>query len=370
MGGTRPTSSFPQCLSQDVWALVDASLKSALHALEKIIDDPTAWEHWCRTGGGTAGERLLQLLQAMFGLTASATGLDVSQIRDRGNCTAIARSIHSSVAAAYQAYAMSLAWRQLSSWLHSPRTRASILHAGPVLHGISCAHHACCLASGQGLVCVDAHISLSLSLDSLYFSVHLTTLLHRSGQPAAMREVTNSLSAAVKAVQGLLSESLRMISEFETGRIGVTAKSDELRVASFKMVLRSLNLLPAISEIPAALQGLYPNIFDLFPLMVGVLRLARELGPLLLRPGGMPTWPKEFPSLITRTSQLITELPRNVLEPLWGKQTMNVFHLISFILADIEIQSGSSQSSLPLLESFVGCLGAGSYLLEKTGGRV
>ena len=46
-------------------------IESASFVLREIMSDPDTWSQWCRTGGGVAGERLLQLVQAMIAVVAA-----------------------------------------------------------------------------------------------------------------------------------------------------------------------------------------------------------------------------------------------------------------------------------------------------------
>ena len=131
---------------QEIWGPVKASLTSVPTALKSITEDPTAWELWSRTGGGVAGERLMQLLQAMFRLTASASDFNASRICDKDSGIGMSGSIYLLIVALYRLYLASKPphiWRHLSSWLISPGTLASILHAATLVQGI-CVRDAQC----------------------------------------------------------------------------------------------------------------------------------------------------------------------------------------------------------------------------------
>ena len=84
----------PSLYLQDVWDQTALSLKAAEEALLKVSDDPATWDFWFRTGGGITGERLLQLLQAVAGLTLSHPDTDViSRIQCNGVRVSIMASL-------------------------------------------------------------------------------------------------------------------------------------------------------------------------------------------------------------------------------------------------------------------------------------
>ena len=56
--------------SEDAWDAIYEAMASSEQTICKMCEDPDAWSYWCRTGGGVAGERLLQIIQAVVAALA------------------------------------------------------------------------------------------------------------------------------------------------------------------------------------------------------------------------------------------------------------------------------------------------------------
>ena len=56
--------------SEDAWDAIYEALTSSQQTIFKMFEDPDAWSYWCKTGGGVAGERLLQITQAVVAAMA------------------------------------------------------------------------------------------------------------------------------------------------------------------------------------------------------------------------------------------------------------------------------------------------------------